>query len=143
MSSRRILEYVMSVGSRVFPQGHVIFTEGEPPDDTMYFLFSGEVGVFKKRSTGEEEINRLKPGDFFGEMALVHHRPRLATAKVVSAEARMAVMNKALLLKLAGNSPQFLFNLLRYAISRLLAAEDKLQRVRESLQNEKKARGIF
>lgn len=143
MSSQRILEYVQKVGSRVFPQGHTIFQEGDPPDDTMYFVFSGEIGVYKKRGGSEEEINRLKPGEFFGEMALVHHRPRLATARIISPEARLAVMDKALLLKLAGGSPQFLFNLLRYAISRLLAAEDKLQRIREELTAEKRARGIF
>ncbi len=143
MSSNKILEYVMKVGSRVFPQGHTIFLEGDPPDDTMYFVFAGEIGVYKKRGSGEEEINRLKPGDFFGEMALVHHRPRLAAARVISPQARLAVMNKSLLLKLAGGSPQFLFNLLRYAVSRLLAAEDKLQNIREDLQNEKRQRGIF
>lgn len=143
MSSDKILEYVQKVGSQVFPQGHTVFQEGDPPNDTMYFVFSGEIGVYKKRSGGEEEINRLKPGEFFGEMALVHHRSRLATARIISPEARLAVMNKALLLKLAGGSPQFLFNLLRYAISRLLAAEDKLQRIREDLQNEKRQRGIF
>lgn len=143
MSSRRILEFVQKVGSDVYPAGHTIFREGDAPDDTMYFVFSGEIGVYKGRGGSESEINRLKPGDFFGEMALVHHRPRLATTRVISPEARVAVMNKTLLLKLSGGSPQFLFNLLRYAISRLLAAEDKLQHTREDLQNEKRHRGIF
>jgi CRP-like cAMP-binding protein len=143
MSSQRIQDFVQKVESHTYKQGETIFHEGDPPDDTMYFVFAGEVGVYKKRPGGEQEINRLKPGEFFGEMALVHHRPRLATTRIVSPEARLAVMNKSVLLKLAGGSPQFLFNLLRYAISRLLAAEDKLQRTRESLQNEKRSKGMF
>ena len=77
---------------------------------------------------------RLGPGKFFGEMALIHERPRLATARVISPTAKLALMDRAILLKLAGSSPEFIFYLLRHAVERLLAAEDKLQRVREEIQ---------
>lgn len=142
--SPKVLEYVQKIGSKRFPQGHVIFNEGAMPDNTMFFVFRGEVGIFKVRPGGqEEEINRIGPGNFFGEMALVHTRNRLATARVLSEEAHMAVINKEMLLRLAGSSPQFIFYLMRYSIGRLLAAEDKLQRVREELAEEKRRRGIY
>ncbi|MCB1323356.1 MAG: cyclic nucleotide-binding domain-containing protein, partial [Leptospiraceae bacterium] len=132
--NQKVLEAVQKLAARDYPQGHVIFREGEAPDNTMFFVFRGEVGIFKMRAGKEREINRLKPGTFFGEMALIHERPRLATARVTSPAARLAVMDRSVLLKLAGSSPQFLFYLLRYSVTRLLAAEDKLQRVREELQ---------
>ena len=137
------MEYLQQVQPRELIQGQELFREGEPPDDTMYFLLSGEVGIFKNRPEGERRINSLSAGSFFGEMALVNNRPRLATARVISSTARVGVMNKDILLKLAGSSPQFLFNLLKYSVSRLLAGEDKLQRVREELRMEKKGRGDF
>lgn len=139
---KRVVEYLQQMQSRELIEGQELFQEGAPPDDTMYFLLSGEVGIFKKRPEGERRINSLSAGSFFGEMALVNSRPRLATARVISSRARVAVMNKDILLKLAGSSPQLLFNLLKYSVTRLLAGEDKLQRVKEELRNEKKARGM-
>lgn len=119
----------------------VVFTEGEMPDNSMYFLISGEIGIYKNREGTERELLRMEPGSFFGEMALINTRPRLATARVVSPNgARVAAMNKETLLRLAGVSPEFVFHLLRHSVSRLLAAEDKLERVREELDREKAAR---
>ena len=138
----RVLEYVQQINSTILPEGHTIYTEGELPDNTMYFVFKGEIGIYKNRPGGEREINRLGPGTFFGEMALIHERPRLATARVVSPEVRVAVMNREVLLKLAGSSPEFLFYLLRHAVGRLISAEDKLHRAREELQEEKTSRGL-
>jgi CRP-like cAMP-binding protein len=138
----KVLEFVQRVGARDFASGQVLFREGDLPDNTMYFILSGEVGIFKNRPGGEREINHLGAGSFFGEMALVNQRPRLATARVVSKDARLVVLNKEILMKLAGGSPQFLFNLLKYSVTRLLAAEDKLQRVKEEVQGARKDRGL-
>jgi len=113
------------------------------PDDTMYFVLSGDVGIFKKRAGVDHEMERLSTGAFFGEMALINERPRLATARVLSVEARLARMNREVLLKLAGVSPEFVFMLLKHAITRLLAAEDKLQRVREELSTRTGKRKIY
>lgn len=113
------------------------------PDDNMYFVLSGDVGIFKKRGGVDHEMERLSTGSFFGEMALINERPRLATARVLSREARLARMNREMLLKLAGVSPEFVFMLLKHAITRLLAAEDKLQRVREELSTKTGKRKIY
>ncbi|MCB1175850.1 MAG: cyclic nucleotide-binding domain-containing protein [Leptospiraceae bacterium] len=137
----KVIEAVRKLSATSFQRNHVVFNEGDQPDDVMYFVFKGEVGIFKKREDGEHQINSIQPGEFFGEMALIHNRPRLASARVVSESAHMAVMDRSTLLKLAGHSPEFLFYLLRYAIKRLLAAEDKLQSVKEALDDEKERRG--
>ena len=136
----QVLHTVQQLHAEDFPQGAVLYHEGEAPSDVMYFVFEGEIGVFKNREGQEHEINRLGPGDFFGEMALVYERPRLATVRVISPVARLVVINREAMLKLAGTSPEFLFYLLRYAVGRLLAAEDKLQRVREELRFKKPQR---
>lgn len=141
--SPKVLEAVQNLSSVDYARDKIVFHEGDLSDDTMYFIFAGEVGIFKNRPDGEHEIHRLGPGTFFGEMALINERPRLATARVISDQARMAVMNRPILMKLAGASPEFLFYLLKHAVSRLLAAEDKLQRVREDLDEAKRKRSGF
>lgn len=141
--SPRVLEIVQKITARDFPGGTVIFQEGAETTNEMYFVFSGEVSIYKERDGKSREINRIKPGNFFGEMALIQSRPRLATARVVSESAKLAIINKAMLLQLAGSSPEFLFYLLRHAVSRLLIAEDKLQAIREDIRNEKLRRGII
>jgi len=133
-----IIDQVRQVSSRELSRGEIVFLEGDLPDDTMFFLLTGEIGIYKNRPDGEKMINQLGPGSFFGEMALVGQRPRLATAKVISDNARIAILTRDVFLKLCGKSPQFLFNLLKYAVSRLIAAEDKLQRIKEEVQNKKK-----
>ncbi len=139
----QVLETVQSLTCVNFEQGREVFKEGAISDDTMYFIFGGEIGIYKDRPGGEQEIHRLGPGNFFGEMALINERPRLATARVISSQARMAVINRPMLLKLAGSSPEFLFYLLKHAVGRLLAAEDKLQRVREDLDDSKRKHSGF
>lgn len=134
---------LQSIAARQLKKGEEVFLEGDIPDDTMYFILSGQIGLYRGEGASERQINEIGPGSFFGEMALVNHRPRLATARVDSDIARLALINKATLLKMAGSSPQFLLKLLRYTVSRLLSAEDKLQRVREDLQAEKEKKGIY
>lgn len=141
--TNRLVETLQQIQSRELIEGQELFREGDAPDNTMYFILAGEVGIFKSRPEGERRINSLSAGAFFGEMALVNNRPRLATARVISSRAKVGLMNKEILLKLAGSSPQFLFNLLKYSVTRLLAGEDKLQRVKEELRMEKKARGLL
>ena len=135
--SPQVIEIVQRITARDIAGGTIIFKEGAESTDEMYFVFKGEISIYKIRDGQPREINRIKPGNFFGEMALIQSKPRLATAKVVSKSAKLAIIDKPMLLKLAGSSPEFLFYLLRHAVSRLLIAEDKLQSVREELRNEK------
>lgn len=141
--SPKVIEVVQKITSQDFPRGSVIFEEGAESTNVMYFVFKGEVSIYKIRDNQPREINRIKPGNFFGEMALIYSRPRLASARVVTESAKLAVIDKPMLLKLAGSSPEFLFFLLRHAVSRLLIAEDKLQAVREELQTVKMEKGIL
>lgn len=49
--------------------------------DGMYFIEQGTVTISVQDDKGKEvEINRLGKGGYFGELALVTHRPRAASA---------------------------------------------------------------
>jgi ATP-binding cassette subfamily B protein len=57
-----------------FDDGAVIVPEGEEGQG-FYLLMSGDARVLR----GGEEINRMRAGDFFGEIALLEGTPRTAS----------------------------------------------------------------
>jgi cAMP-dependent protein kinase regulator len=46
----------------------------------MYFIEEGTVSIKIQQDGGETEISKLEKGQYFGELALVTHRPRAASA---------------------------------------------------------------
>ncbi len=63
-----------------FAKEAVIFKEGEP-GDRCYVITNGDVRISKFiPNIGEEALAIMKPGDYFGEMALIDNFPRSAHA---------------------------------------------------------------
>lgn len=58
-----------------YPPDAVIFREGEP-GDLMYAVVEGEVEI----RVGDRVIERTGEGGVIGELALIDHRPRSASA---------------------------------------------------------------
>jgi signal transduction histidine kinase len=68
---------------RRFVAGQEIFCEGAPGDG-VYFVKDGLVEI--SAGTGTRRVfSRLGPGEIFGEMAVIEHRPRSATASAAQA----------------------------------------------------------
>ncbi|MER2268063.1 cyclic nucleotide-binding domain-containing protein [Methylobacterium oxalidis] len=64
---------------RRFAAGATVMTEGEP-GRSMYVVQSGTLAVSKRGDAGSAiDLNRLGPGDFFGEMTLIEVQNRSAT----------------------------------------------------------------
>jgi len=67
-----------------YPFGSVIVREGEPAD-AFYVLVAGRARVVKATDSGDEiALNSLRPGDSFGEMALLTQTTRTATVRASS-----------------------------------------------------------
>ena len=64
----------------VFEKGEIIFREGDP-GESMLEVYTGKVGVYSNYKTPEEKLlMEYYPDDYFGEMGLIDHAPRSATA---------------------------------------------------------------
>lgn len=63
--------------------GELIIKQGDAADG-MYFVESGTASIRVLDDGGKEiEVNRVKKGGYFGELALVTHRPRAASAYAI------------------------------------------------------------
>src|SRR5678809_530187 len=75
---------------RRFVAGEVIFREGEMGTEA-YLLEEGRVRLIKKVRGTERSLMVLKPGDLFGESALLMGAPRSSTAIALSAGLALAL----------------------------------------------------
>ncbi|HEX9701992.1 MAG TPA: cyclic nucleotide-binding domain-containing protein [Rhodospirillales bacterium] len=62
-----------------FKEGDIVFKEGDP-GDTAYIVESGAVGIFKTLGGEEIRLAVIKPGELFGEMAIIDGSKRMARA---------------------------------------------------------------
>jgi thioredoxin reductase (NADPH) len=80
-------EQMPAVAERLEPvrvmTGQTIIREGGDPD-SFFIITRGRVGVYKTSPDGtEREIDRLGPGEFFGEIGLLAGAPRIATVRAL------------------------------------------------------------
>lgn len=64
--------------AKTFTPGQVIISEFEP-GDTFYLIQSGQVQLVKCINGTNKNLDILKAGEFFGEMAILDNSPRSAT----------------------------------------------------------------
>ena len=62
-----------------FLDGETIVKEGDSADE-LFFILSGEVEIHRNENGIPVFINKLREGQFFGEMAALNKQPRTATA---------------------------------------------------------------
>ena len=66
-----------------FETDEIIFHENDV-GDYLYIIVNGEVEVFKNKDGTEKVIAKLGKGEYFGEMALLNQRSRLATVRCLT-----------------------------------------------------------
>ena len=79
---------------KTFRKGEVIFRKGDP-GDCMYDVYSGKIGVYSAYGTPEEKLlMEYYPDHYFGEMGLLEHAPRSATAVALESDTSAAVITE-------------------------------------------------
>ncbi|CAI2724457.1 unnamed protein product [Schistosoma spindalis] len=90
-----------ALGSHTYEDGTWIIQEGERGEE-MYFIEEGCVVISTKNSKGEEIVlKQLHKNDYFGELALILHEPRKASARAVG-RTKLAVLDVSSFERLMG-----------------------------------------
>ncbi len=95
--------------NRTYPPDSMIFCEGQPGEE-LYILQRGQVKITKIVDNNEVLLALLKPGDIFGEMALLENKPRSASA-ISSDETVMLAVNRANFEQMVKSQPQIISRL--------------------------------
>lgn len=105
--------------------GTLIVAQDEP-GDAMFILAQGRVKVALFGENGRElTLSELKPGDFFGEMALIDSRPRSANVVAIDDATVLALTREAFVQHLKAH-PQTALNILSEVTRRLRRADETI-----------------
>ncbi|MEW6178485.1 MAG: ATP-binding protein [Chloroflexota bacterium] len=119
------LKTMLFAGSiKTCPQGTKLTIEGAY-ETTFYILLDGEVQVSKKFNENEDRILKyLYPGDFFGEMAIIHDAPRAATITALT-DVEVLEMEREAFVNLLQTNSRLLLAMVR-EVSRRLRENDEI-----------------
>jgi CRP-like cAMP-binding protein len=103
-----------------FAAGQTIFEAGDRAD-RMYVVAAGAVEI----RVGDIVVERVEPGGIFGEMALIEHLPRSATAVTIG-ETKLAPIDQRRFLFLVQNHPFFALEVMQVIAHRLRNMDDAM-----------------
>ena len=103
--------------SKTFQKSSIIFCEYEPGDN-FFLIQSGRVQIVKIMGDIEKTLDVLKPGEIFGEMAILEEAPRSATA-IAMDKVEVLEFNRANFEVLMRGNPQIALKLLKLFIRRI------------------------
>ena len=103
--------------AKTYEPGEVIIAEYEP-GDCFYLIQSGRVQLVKCVNGTKKNLDILKPGEFFGEMAILDNSPRSATC-MAAGNVKCLEFNKENFELLITGNPQMALLLLKLFCKRV------------------------
>lgn len=103
--------------NRFYPKDTVVFCEGMPGTE-LYIIQKGSVKITKIVENTEVLLAVLKPGDIFGEMALLENKPRSATA-IAYEDTYLLTVNKDNFERMVQTQPQIVTKLTQLLAERI------------------------
>ncbi|QTQ13333.1 Crp/Fnr family transcriptional regulator [Treponema parvum] len=110
--------------AKMFEPDQVIISEFEP-GDCFYLIQSGEVQLVKCVNGAKKNLDILKPGEFFGEMAILDNSPRSATCVAIN-QVELLEFNKENFQSLIAGNPQIALILLKLFCKRIYDQKRRL-----------------
>lgn len=101
------------------PAGTTLLSQGAP-GDRMYVVQEGEIEI----QVDGRVVEKVGRDGFFGEMALIDHSPRSASAVAVT-EVRVVPIDERRFLRLVQETPGFALSVLRVMAERLRRMDHK------------------
>jgi CRP/FNR family cyclic AMP-dependent transcriptional regulator len=110
---------------RQFAAGDTLFREGEPATEA-FLLQDGRVRLLKRVRAVERSLMVLKPGDLFGESALLEVASHNSTA-IALTDGAAVVLDKATFRPMLEHYPSVAIRLLEQLTRRVRDAEDQIE----------------
>ena len=110
----------------LYPKGTVIIKEGEK-GETMYMIIEGEVSVIKGSPAGPEVVlDKIRAGDYFGEMALFEDLVRSATIRTEQ-DTRVLVLDKREFTEIVREYPLIALHICKVLSQRLRKLHERVR----------------
>ncbi len=93
MGKKLLRELLIDLIEKKYAAGDIIFHEGES-GKAVYFVLEGSVKIIKRANSENKTLQVLGPGSHFGELALIGHTSRFATA-VAEEDSLLLIMYKS------------------------------------------------
>ncbi len=110
---------------RRFSAGTVLFRDGEPATEA-FLLQDGRVRLLKQAGRMERSLRVVRPGDLFGESALLRGAARSSTAVALEDVVTLA-FDHATFEQVLATSPEVAGRVLNQLIRRMRDAEDQIE----------------
>jgi CRP/FNR family cyclic AMP-dependent transcriptional regulator len=102
---------------KIFQPGSAVFNEGETSTE-MYLIQAGQVRIVKQEGDNIFELATLGRGSVMGELSLLDHQPRSATAVAIE-KTTVAVIDEILFSRTLAEIPPWLTAIIKVIVSRL------------------------
>jgi len=118
------LRRVRAQYERSFRAGETIFEPGDPARE-LYIVQSGEVEVLRPTGSGTRPVDRVRPGEFFGEMSVVLGGRRSVRAVAVS-DARVLEIDRDTFHSMCLDRPEIALRVIERLTVRVLQLEERM-----------------
>jgi CRP/FNR family cyclic AMP-dependent transcriptional regulator len=118
-------EELLSRHVRRFDAGKILYREDEPSGDA-FLLMDGRVRLFKQVGAIERSLRVVRPGELFGELALLKGSLRPATAIALD-DVTVLALDPDTLHQVLSFSPELSARVLGQLVRRLRDAEDQVE----------------
>ena len=104
--------------TKSFAKGEIIYHQGDIAD-SFYYIKKGKATVFMISPDGmEKTLNTASKGELIGEGAFFDRKPRVSSARAVTAS-ELVIIDKKILLDLIRKNPPLAFDLLEILATRI------------------------
>ncbi|MBI5418129.1 Crp/Fnr family transcriptional regulator, partial [Candidatus Poribacteria bacterium] len=111
---------------RSYNTNQVVFREGDIGEE-MYIIQEGEIKITKNIKGTEKVLAYLRPGDFFGEMAVIDKEPRSANALASQDSTKLIIIHKDIFESQIQKNPKIAMRILKKMSMRLRDANKQIE----------------